>query len=60
MTKTLIALLGLTLAPSLAAGSDIAPAKDQIASSVLAAPEDRRAGAAVLGYSPGREARHSA
>ncbi len=52
MTKTLIALLGLTLASSLVAGSDIAPAKDQIASSVLAAPEDRRAEAAVLGYSP--------
>ena len=51
MKKTLIVLFGLTLSPSLSVGSDIAPAKDQIASSVLAAPEDRRAEAAVLGYS---------
>ncbi len=36
-----------------AIASGIAPAEDQIASAILAAPEDRRAGAGVLGYNAG-------
>jgi len=51
MEKTLLALLSFALVPSIMAGSDIMSAKDQAASSILAAPEDRRAEAAVLGYS---------
>ena len=50
MNKTLLALFTCFLAPSIAIGADIMPAKDQIASAVLAAPEERRADAAVLGY----------
>ena len=37
----------------LADAADIAPAEDQIAAAILAAPEDRRAGAGVLGYDAG-------
>ena len=36
-----------------AGASDIAPAADQIAAAILAAPEDRRAEAGALGYDPG-------
>ena len=36
-----------------AIASGIAPAEDQIAAAILAAPEDRRAGAGVLGYNAG-------
>jgi hypothetical protein len=50
MKKTLFALLTFALVPSIMTGSDIMPAKEQIASSILAAPEERRAEAAVLGY----------
>ncbi|MCI0388637.1 MAG: hypothetical protein MOB07_07700 [Acidobacteria bacterium] len=38
------------LMPAAAAAQTIAPAEEQIASAVLAAPEERRAGATVLGY----------
>jgi hypothetical protein len=44
-----IALMGL-MAASAAAGADAAPPADQIAAATLAAPKERRAGAAVLGY----------
>lgn len=50
MKKTLFALLTFALVPSIMTGSDIMSAGDQIASSILAAPEERRAEAAVLGY----------
>lgn len=43
--------LGLAAVLSLA-GAEVPPAADQIALAVLAAPKDRRAGAAVLGYDP--------
>jgi hypothetical protein len=43
-------LLLTVLTPLFAA--DIAPAPEQIAAAILAAPQDRRAGAAVLGYTP--------
>ncbi len=36
-----------------AIASGIAPVEDQIAAAILAAPEDRRAGAGVLGYNAG-------
>ena len=42
-------ILSILAAPRVDA-SDIAPAEDQIAAAILAAPEDRRAGAGVLGY----------
>ena len=35
-----------------AAGAEVPPAQEQIAATVLAAPAELRAGAAVLGYSP--------
>jgi hypothetical protein len=38
------------LLPAVATAQTIASAEDQIASAILAAPEERRAGAAVLGY----------
>ena len=44
----LVCLIGNVTAVALAAGPP--PADEQIAAAVLAAPEDRRAGAAVLGY----------
>lgn len=44
----LVCLVGNVTAVALAAGPP--PADEQIAAAVLAAPEDRRAGAAVLGY----------
>lgn len=44
------ALLALAPAPTFAA--DIPPADQQIALAVLAAPKERRDGAAVLGYNP--------
>ena len=49
MKTILMWLLTALLAPALTA-SDIPPAADQIASAILAAPEKRRADAAVLGY----------
>ncbi len=51
--KTFVAMFSIALlTPGLAVSSDVAPAKDQIASALLAAPEGRRGGAAVLGYEP--------
>jgi hypothetical protein len=46
----LIAALGLGAASAFGAATPALPAPQQIAAAVLAAPEDRRAGAAVLGY----------
>jgi hypothetical protein len=47
----LLVFVVLVLAPGRAAAADPVPDRDtQIAAAVLAAPEDRRAGAAVLGY----------
>jgi hypothetical protein len=40
------------LAPCWAAAQEAAPAADQIASALLAAPKERRAAATVLGYNP--------
>ena len=50
-TIHLLVLAGL-LAASLCAASAVPPPAVQIASAILAAPEDLRAGAAVLGYNP--------
>ena len=50
MKTTLMVLLAAAMAPGLAEALDIPPAVDQIASAILAAPEERRATAAVLGY----------
>ena len=50
MIYLVIAILATLGAPKVDA-SGFAPAEDQIASAILAAPEDRRAGAGVLGYS---------
>ena len=50
MIYLVIAILATPGAPKVGA-SGLAPAEDQIASAILAAPEDRRAGAGVLGYS---------
>lgn len=47
--STVLALLSLVAVPGLAA-TEIASAADQIAGAVSPAPEDRRAGATVLGY----------
>ena len=47
--KHILLSLGLLAAPA-AYAIDIAPPTDQIASAVLAAPEERRAAATVLGY----------
>ena len=44
-------VLALTIVPAIVAASQIPAAKAQIAGAVSAAPEDRREGAAVLGYS---------
>lgn len=41
------------LAALRAGAADVAAASDQIAAAILAAPEDRRAGAGVLGYNAG-------
>jgi hypothetical protein len=54
MNKTALLLLSALAAANLA-GADIPPAADQIAASILAAPEDRRAGATVLGYNAAGE-----
>jgi hypothetical protein len=51
MKAVLISLFALTLSPSVALAAEIPPAGDQISAAILAAPEDRRAGSAVLGYS---------
>lgn len=50
MKAVLIPLFALTLAPLLSLAADIPPAADQVAAATLAAPEDRRTDAAVLGY----------
>lgn len=50
MNRTALFLLAGLAAASVAFASDVPPAADQIAASILAAPEDRRADAAVLGY----------
>ena len=50
MIYLVMAILATAGAPKVDA-SGFAPAEDQIASAILAAPEDRRAGAGVLGYS---------
>ena len=50
VTLTLLCLLALAAAAQTASAPKPAPAEEQIASAVLAAPEERRAGAAVLGY----------
>ncbi len=50
MKAVLIPLFALTLTPLLGLAADIPSASDQIAAATLAAPEDRRADAAVLGY----------
>ncbi len=50
MKTTLFLLFTALLMPSLSSAADIPPAKEQIAATLLAAPEDRRAEAAVLGY----------
>lgn len=51
MKTTPTLLLTLFMMPA-AFATDIAPAEHQIASAILAAPEARRAEAAVLGYTP--------
>ena len=51
MKAVLILLLAVAISPCITLAADIPPAADQIASAILAAPEDRRADAAVLGYS---------
>ena len=50
-TIHLVLLTGI-LASQLGAASEVPPAAVQIASAILAAPEELRAGAAVLGYDP--------
>jgi len=50
MRKSVVLLTLGALVSGGALAADAAPAADQIASSILAAPKDRRAGAAVLGY----------
>ena len=50
MIYLVMAILATPGAPKVGA-SGFAPAEDQIASAILAAPEDRRGGAGVLGYS---------
>ncbi|MFN8062394.1 MAG: hypothetical protein U0Q12_24795 [Vicinamibacterales bacterium] len=51
--KTVLVALGITLVgPTLARAADIPPAAAQIAATLLAAPEERRAEATVLGYDP--------
>ena len=50
MIYLVMAILATLTAPKVDA-SGFAPAEDQIASAILAAPEDRRAGVGVLGYS---------
>ena len=57
MKSTLFSLFAapaavLMLAPAFA-GAAVPPAEEQIAAAILAAPEDRRAGAGVLGYNEG-------
>ncbi len=52
MVALVMVILSILAAPRVDA-SDIAPAEDQIAAAILAAPEDRRAGAGVLGYNAG-------
>ena len=47
-----VIVISLFAAPQ-ADAADIAPAEDQIAAAILAAPEDRRAEAGVLGYDAG-------
>ena len=50
MKTILFLLFTALLIPSLSSADGIPPAKEQIAATLLAAPEDRRAEAAVLGY----------
>jgi hypothetical protein len=50
MTKTVLLLLSAFAAATLLGAAEVPPAADQIAASTLAAPEDRRAEATVLGY----------
>jgi hypothetical protein len=50
MKTTVLLILSGIWAHGLAVAGEVPPAAIQIASAVLAAPEDRRAGAAVLGY----------
>ena len=50
MKTTLFLLFSALLIPSLSSADGPPPAKEQIAATLLAAPEDRRAEAAVLGY----------
>ena len=50
MKTTLFLLFSALLIPSLSSAAGPPPAKEQIAATLLAAPEDRRAEAAVLGY----------
>ena len=52
MNKPALLLLSVFAVPSLGGAADIASAADQIAASILAAPEERRAEATVLGYNP--------
>jgi hypothetical protein len=50
MKTTIMLLLVGLVAPGLAPAADVPPAAVQIASAILAAPEERRGDAAVLGY----------
>jgi hypothetical protein len=50
MRKTLLVLCAALLAAEPAVSATIPPAQEQIAAAILAAPEKRRAEAAVLGY----------
>jgi hypothetical protein len=50
MKLPIMLFLACFLMPVTAAAQAPAPAEEQIASAILAAPEERRAGAAVLGY----------
>ena len=54
MIAFVVATLSILSAPS-ASASGVASDEDQIASAILAAPEDRRAGAGVLGYNAAGE-----
>ncbi|MBX3276911.1 MAG: hypothetical protein KF868_02800 [Acidobacteria bacterium] len=50
MTTIILLSLAWLFAPDQDAAKTVPPAAEQIAAAVLAAPEERRAGAAVLGY----------
>lgn len=50
MKQALLVAAAVFLIPRAAPAADVPPADEQIAAAILAAPDDRRDGAAVLGY----------